>query len=986
MEQVHSLHVHPYNSLASGTMETSYLGLTPGVTYYISVDNYVGVGYRGTFSLCLSDVVDYDFKIGAADVTSLINGCSANAAYSTIGASADQAAGSCAPNGPNYNRWFKFTATASTYIDIQMKNGGAFGTMTYGWVTLWNGAGTQLACSQYNSLSSGTMETDFFGLTPGVTYYISVDNYVGLGYRGTFTLCLTDVPDYNYYEGATLLTNLNNWCSANATYSTVSATGDKSKGSCWNNGPNTNRWFKFVAITPNVTIQMQTGGAAGTLQYGYMALWQSNGTTQIACTQYVAQYSNLSISVASLVVGNTYYVSVDNYVGAGYTGTFKLCINNIGNTYYSRASAAWNVATTWSTIGYGGAAAASFPGTGDVALIQGYAINVSANQQVGQVDMDVAVANTSLTVDNASLTVNGLASMNNAGTNFNGAITIQNNGTMFVNDVLNLGRAGGNQSFGITVATGSSLTINKNFNWTMSAGSAFNNLLTVNGTGAVTVNRDVNLNSTGGPLTKLQFNNTSLFTVLRDINFTANAGGLQAIELNNTAKLKIARNMVRGATPFGSLTSLNSSVVEFNGTTNAQIIGGDAGSGGDSFSYMNVILNNTTLFTPQLSLGGATTINGDLTMTAGIVTTTAGNILNLKNATNTTIGSTACFVTGPMTYEVASSTANTVRNFPVGKSTSYRPLVLTVTHSTASSVIYTVEEFNTSAATLGYTLAPTTDRVSGLRYWRVTSSNQTNLTSAFVTLYYGYGTSDGVPFPANLTVVKNVGVGTTWVDIGKVSATAEPGNIVSGTFTTFCDFTLANLNGGGNPLPISLKSFEAHPSGNAVVLKWSTASELNNDYFTVERSKQGSEFTEVLKVKGAGTKPNSSEYSAIDEHPIKGTSYYRLRQTDYDGVSTLSKIVAVTTDPFAGTILILYPNPTEASNLNLKLSGFEENEELMVTFIDGSGRTHWSSILHVDATGEFSKAIKPPNSLAAGLYIVVVDSKNGTLRSKVIIK
>ena len=120
----------PYNSLQYGTMEFSYMGLTPGVTYYISVDNFVGLGYRGTFSLCLSDVVNYDFKQGAIDVTPLINGCSANAAYNTIGASADQTAGTCAPNGPNYNRWFSFTATASTFINAQMKNGAPFGKRT----------------------------------------------------------------------------------------------------------------------------------------------------------------------------------------------------------------------------------------------------------------------------------------------------------------------------------------------------------------------------------------------------------------------------------------------------------------------------------------------------------------------------------------------------------------------------------------------------------------------------------------------------------------------------------------------------------------------------------------------------------------------------------------------------------------------------------------------------------------------------------------
>ena len=120
-----------------------------------------------------------DNKASATDVTAIINACSANAAYTTLAATADQAAGTCAANGPNYNVWFKFTATATTAIDVQLKTGGALGTMQYGWVTLWDGAGSQLACSPYNSQQYGTMEFSYLGLTNGTVYYISVDNYVG---------------------------------------------------------------------------------------------------------------------------------------------------------------------------------------------------------------------------------------------------------------------------------------------------------------------------------------------------------------------------------------------------------------------------------------------------------------------------------------------------------------------------------------------------------------------------------------------------------------------------------------------------------------------------------------------------------------------------------------------------------------------------------------------------------------------------------------
>jgi hypothetical protein len=962
----------------------SYLGLTIGNTYYISVDNYVGTGYRGSFDLCLTDQVDYDYPLGAKDITTLINSCSSGGAYSTLYATPDDSKGGCWDNGPNYNRWFKFQATSTGFINIQVKVN--TNTMQYPFVALWDGTFTgQLACVDQNG-SKTDVNVSYVGLTPGVYYYISVDNYAGTGYRGSFDLCLTDVPDYDFYIGAVSLTNLNNWCSSNAAYSTLYATPDKSRGTCWANGPNNNRWFKFVAITPNATIQLSTGGAAGTLQYPYMALWQSNGTTQIGCAQYTSQYSPLSIVTSALVVGNTYYISVDNYTGGGYAGSFKLCVNNIGTTFYSRASGPWNTNNTWSTATYGGAIASSFPNAGDVALISGYDVTVSSNQQAAEVDLTVATANTSLTVDNSTLAVNGLVSLTNSGNNFNGSITVQNNGSLSINDVLNVSRSGGNQVFGINVNTGCSLSVNTDMNWTSSGGTVNNSLLTVNGTGTVSVSRDVNLTSTGGPLTKLQFNNSSVFSVLRDINFTANAGGLESIELNTSAKLRVGRNMVRGGTPYGILACNNSSTVEFNGGVYPQTIGGDAGAGGDSFSYMNVILNNTSPSSPKLSLGGSTTVNGNLTLTAGILVTTATNILNLKNASTTTLGSSSSFVNGPMTYEVATNTANTVRNLPLGKNSDYRPAVLTVTHSDNTSVIYTAEHFSSSAAALGYSLPGTDNKVSGLRYWQIDRAAVSNLTTATVQLYYGIGTSDGVTDYTNLTVVKNVGVGTSWIDIGGTATGNGTGSITSGAFTSFCKFTIANKAVGINPLPIELMSFEAAADGSDVDLKWVTASELNNDYFTVERSKDGFEFTTVAIVQGAGTKSTQTEYGTVDHTPYEGISYYRLKQTDFSGTSSFSGIVKVDRGLDLAPAIVAFPNPSDGSDVVIRATGFDASEELGVQVVDLFGKSLLSFGMTTSAEGTSDVTWKASTLPARGLYIILVNSKKGRIATRLVIR
>ncbi|MBV5323352.1 hypothetical protein JZU51_01065, partial [bacterium] len=126
-------------------------GLTPGVYYYISVDNYTGTGYRGTFTLCVDEDIDYDLKAGAVEISSISGWCSPDAAYTTVGASGDQAKGSCWANGPNYNRWFKFTATPSGEVLIQLKTGGSEGTLQYPFMALWDQAGVQKGCATYST-------------------------------------------------------------------------------------------------------------------------------------------------------------------------------------------------------------------------------------------------------------------------------------------------------------------------------------------------------------------------------------------------------------------------------------------------------------------------------------------------------------------------------------------------------------------------------------------------------------------------------------------------------------------------------------------------------------------------------------------------------------------------------------------------------------------------------------------------------------------
>ena len=93
------------------------------------------------------------------------------------------------------------------------------------------------------------------------------------------------------------------------------------------------------------------------------------------------------------------------------------------------------------------------------------------------------------------------------------------------------------------------------------------------------------------------------------------------------------------------------------------------------------------------------------------------------------------------------------------------------------------------------------------------------------------------------------------------------------------------------PLPIKLITFYADCEEEEVKISWTTASESNNEFFTVEKSTNGTEFTIVGLVDGAGTSNNVNYYDTYDPEISGTTTYYRLKQTDYDGQFTYSDIV-----------------------------------------------------------------------------------------------
>ncbi len=140
---------------------------------------------------------------------------------------------------------------------------------------------------------------------------------------------------------------------------------------------------------------------------------------------------------------------------------------------------------------------------------------------------------------------------------------------------------------------------------------------------------------------------------------------------------------------------------------------------------------------------------------------------------------------------------------------------------------------------------------------------------------------------------------------------------------------------GNAPLPVNWLTFTARPQDSNVILHWATASETNNDFFYVERSHNGNQFESIGQVQGSGTTSQVSSYQFTDYSPYKGTSYYRLRQVDYNGMYDFSPVVSVRISDEVSAVQV-YPNPvTDQAWLLIKTS---EETDGVLTLVDAAGK------------------------------------------------
>ncbi|MBL3656618.1 T9SS type A sorting domain-containing protein [Fulvivirga sediminis] len=208
---------------------------------------------------------------------------------------------------------------------------------------------------------------------------------------------------------------------------------------------------------------------------------------------------------------------------------------------------------------------------------------------------------------------------------------------------------------------------------------------------------------------------------------------------------------------------------------------------------------------------------------------------------------------------------------------------------------------------------------------------------------------------------------------------ADP-NILSETDLFNNDPSLYNYAMYG-VLPVEFLYVNAVSINNMVKIAWATGSELNNDFFTIERSIDGLTFQEIGKVDGAGNSAETIEYNFEDYSPNNGVNYYRVKQTDFDGKYDYSVLVHIFNEQVRSLEVTAYPNPA-TDQLNVRVDGFG-SEEVMIQLTDSRGMNVFSQTYDAN----FDNVAKMDVSrFEKGIYIVTLKSELYTLTKSVIVR
>jgi len=402
--------------------------------------------------------------------------------------------------------------------------------------------------------------------------------------------------------------------------------------------------------------------------------------------------------------------------------------------------------------------------------------------------------------------------------------------------------------------------------------------------------------------------------------------------------------------------------------------------------------------TPTVNLSSNVTVAGIMTLYAGVINTGTNKVIISNTSAGAVVqgGSnvdyTLSYINGNLRRMILSGAVANY-DFPMGDATSPRYIVMMDNALSGGGFTYIDAAFlpltNHSDAAMVATEPSepgvTYDHICTEGVWYLDPDNQP-----------AAGTYDIKAYTLNFSgliddqfaVLKRISgslTGADW-DNGGASATRPasmlPGRTVASGYalrfglSSFSQFGIATHP--VIPLPIELLSFSGKKAEAVNVLEWVTASEHNNDYFSLERSANALDFHEIAKVDGAGNSSSLISYAHNDKEPPAAISYYRLKQVDFDGRYSYSNIVALDRTVADLELLNVY-STEEMIAITLNCSG---GCDLVFHLYDAGGRLLISSAGHLPGEGAVWHI--PADSLSKGIYFLKAVNGDTVITKKII--
>lgn len=921
-------------------------------TYYIIVDSY-SAPFNVNYDI---SVVNYGSAPGndlPCNATALALNVNLSGDNSCSGSASEPAAASCWSTGTINSVWYSVVCPASGQLRIRT----TLGTLANTQIALYSGTCgslTQVACND-NAPACGTSsynnsEITATGLTSGATYFIRVDGVNNL--TGTFDIMAVNGAVGFPAAAGQDCSSPNPVCAAsiavgNPGYQAYGNICDFPGGgtNCLLSGERGSVWYTIpINAAGTLTFDIVPNdwpGAPSTICTDYdFALWKTAGSGATNCAGIAGGATPLRCNYSGLGVTGLYTTTgtaPPAYPGFG--GAYEANLTVASGDVYVLVISNFSNSTSGFTINFGGTAPINYTAAGNtVSWTGGTNTNWTLATNWGGCTPPICGINA----------VVGPSSSNQpiltAGNYYVNDLTINPGGVLTLQAGANLHICGNFTNSGSIVANAASTVTFDN--------AAANHTLTGAFVGADALGNLV-VNQTGGTVTM----NNNL-----DLKGSFTTSSATSVFNINGLYLKVAGNFTNNS--LGTFINPTNSTVEFNGT------GPQTYNHGSGANLYNVVMNHTG---SGVTLATNMAITNSLTLTLGRIITGA-NLVAVNNGATTacTAGNTSSFVEGNLRRFLSGAAG--AYDFPVGSpTTGYQRANINFTTTTTIPML--TARFDNYAPPMGPTANECPNNTySALPmfnngYWTISASANGNNGTYTTTLY-----------PTNVS--NNTGLGWT-VAKGNTTATyALNGTCAASTAsqvirTGMNGFSVFGVAQSTAPLPVEFISFTGVALEEKNQLSWTTATETNNQFFYIERSDDGVNFSTIGRKDGAGTSSMVHHYAFDDFSPIEGTNYYRLRQVDYNGAAMYSDVISLEFHRGNMTVTNVKPNPTNGEvNFDFN-SPIETKVHIVIT--DVTGRVVKDELVTVKpGTTQVYTAIEESG---AGVYTMIVTEERYAFRS-----